>query len=161
MVLQCWRLSKVSVLLWIGGENVQPVILNDEQLQAKCEEWQKILRLQDWIVDLKISRERDFVTKDANAEISLNEQHKLAFVKILDPVDFDEDQFSPQDMEKSLVHELLRIHFWPLRESDANETAEEQAINMIAGALVDLYRRGGEAKIADELDMRRNGGAEG
>lgn len=143
-----------------GVSDLQEVIFNQSQLEDKCVEWKKILRLQDWIVDLKIARERDFVLKDANAEISLNEEHKLAFVKILDPVDFDIDQLSPQDMEESLVHELLHIHFWPLRVGTGDNTAEEQAINMIAGALVGLYRRGGETKNADSHYLRRDGGAE-
>lgn len=128
---------------------MQEVIFTHDELRAKCAEWQQVLRLQDWTVDLNIKRGREFVTKDSNAEVGLNEQHKSAFIAIMDPVDYDPDQRRPQDMERDLVHELLHIHFWTLTRGndDTNiEIAEEQAINMIAEGLIQLSRRGGEHK---------------
>ncbi len=50
----------------------------------------------------------------------------------------------PQDMEWELVHELLHCHFAPFMSEtagDAQDTAQEQAIHKIAGALVALKRR--------------------
>lgn len=120
------------------------VIYTEEQLREKCSEWQRILRLQDWDVRTSIVRERDMVTKDSNAEISVNVPHRLAQLRMLDPIDYSLDCLNPQDMERSLVHELLHIHLWTFTTdlSTTLQDAEEQAINMITNALISLYRRG-------------------
>lgn len=134
---------------------MQAVIFTEEQLEAKCAEWQKVLRLEDWTVDLHLKRERDFSNRDCNAEISLNEQNKIAFIKVIDPVDYQPGQIRSHDMEEDLVHELLHIHFWPLTRGEEGENlAEEQAINMIAKALIQISRRGGETKNEKGSDLR-------
>ena len=120
------------------------VIFTKEALREKCSEWQKILRLQDWDVRTSIVRERDMVTKESNAEITVNLQHRLAHMRIIDPVDFSPDNTYPQDMERNIVHELLHIHKWPFTVNlpDHLQEAEEQAINMITAALIRLHRGG-------------------
>ncbi len=120
------------------------VIHTEDELRIKCAEWQKILRLQDWDVRTSIIRERDMVTTESNAEISVNVQHRLAQLRIVDPIDYGDDNLNPLDMERYLVHELLHIHLWPFTESLEGpfQDAEEQALNMIAGALIELKRRG-------------------
>lgn len=119
-------------------------ILNEEQLREKCAEWQRILRLQDWDVRTSIVRASGMKMEDCNAEISVNVQHRLATVRILDPIDYGDDNLNPQDMERHLVHELLHIHLWSFTENLQGPLAdaEEQALNMIANALIGLYRRG-------------------
>jgi hypothetical protein len=118
------------------------VILTEEQLRAKCAEWQKVLRLQDWDVRTSIVRRSVFTNAETNAEISVNVQHRIAQLRMLDPIDYDPLNVNPQDMEKSLVHELLHIHLWTFTVDldGSNKDAEEQAINMIAGALIALKR---------------------
>jgi len=120
------------------------VIFTEEQLREKCAKWQRILRLQDWNVRTSIVRERDMRTSGGNAEISVNIQHRLADLRLLDPIDFNPNDHNPQDMEQHLVHELLHIHLWPFTEelNGPLADAEEQAINMIAGALIRLHRHG-------------------
>lgn len=138
-----------------GVTDLEAVIYTQEQLIEKCAEWQKVLRLQDWTVDLQLKRERDFTNKDCNAEIGLNEQKKIAFIKVIDPVDYQPGQIRFQDMEEDLVHELLHIHFWPLTRGEEGENlAEEQAINIIAKALIHISRRGGETKNEKSSNLR-------
>lgn len=125
------------------------VILTEEELRAKCAEWQKILLLQDWIITIRIRRERDFLNADANAEIVPSLPKRMATISILDPVDYPPDVSEPQDMELSLVHELLHIHLFPLfadREDEMRLVSEEQAIEAISRGLIALARRGGETK---------------
>lgn len=119
------------------------VIFTEDELRAKCAEWQKILRLQDWDVRTSIVRAGGMKTEECNAEISVNVQHRLATLRVLDPIDYGDDNLNPQDMERHLVHELLHIHLWPFTEDlhGPLEDAEEQALNMIAGALIALYRK--------------------
>ncbi len=120
------------------------VIFTEEQLRQKCEDWQRILRLQDWDVRTSIVRARDMRTKESNAEITVNIQHRSATIRIIDPNDYDRENVNPQDMERHLVHELLHIHLWPFTDELTGPLAdaEEQAINMITGALIRLHRNG-------------------
>lgn len=120
------------------------VIYTGEELLAKCEEWQKILRLQDWIITVHIRRERDFTLSDSNAEIITTLPKRMATIHILDPIDYPPDQSEPQDMELSLVHELLHIHlftFFADREDEMRIVAEEQAIEAISRGLIALARK--------------------
>jgi hypothetical protein len=50
-------------------------------------------------------------------------------------------------MEKTLVHELLHLHFAPFAAPDGTpeDTAQEQAIDLIAKALVAEHRKTQEA----------------
>lgn len=120
---------------------MKEVIFSEEELRKKCLEWQKILRLQDWDIRTSIARQREFNTTESNAEIKVNLQHRIAFLRVIDPIDYND--IDPQDMEKDLVHELLHIHLWPVTEGATGplEDVEEQAINMIAGSLIQLYRK--------------------
>jgi len=115
---------------------------NDEELQAACELWQKRLRLQDWIVKASICRARDMLKEGVNGECRWVLEKKMANVRILDPVDYPDDLMEPQDHERTLVHELLHLHFAPFdREYDENkDILIEQAIDSIAYGLVNLAR---------------------
>lgn len=123
---------------------MEAVIFTEDELRTKCEVWQKILRLQDWIITVNIRRERDFVLSDSNAEIIPTLPKRMATIHILDPIDYPPGQAEPQDMELSLVHELLHIHLFPLfadREDEMRLVAEEQAIEAISRGLIELSRR--------------------
>ncbi|RJG26699.1 hypothetical protein [Paenibacillus thiaminolyticus] len=139
------------------------VIFTVDELRAKCAEWQKVLRLQDWIVGVEICREREMHEQNRNAEIDAVLPKRMASIRILDPVDYPPDSAEPQDMELSLVHELLHIHLFPLfadREEEMRLVAEEQAIEAISRGLIALARRGGEQENAERTDLRGDGGAD-
>lgn len=140
---------------------MEDVILTEEELRVKCCEWQRILRLQDWIVVTKIKRDRDMALEGVCGECSWQLSKRMAAINILDPIDYPPDSIEPHDMELTLVHELLHLHFAALHDQDENEIPEEQAIEAISRGLVYLARRGGETKNADGPDLRGNGGAEG
>jgi hypothetical protein len=119
------------------------IFKNDEELQTKCEKWQKKLRLQDWIVKPKLTRGRDMRVENRQGECVWQLKSKIASIRILDAVDYPDDVIIEQDMEKTLVHELLHLHFAPLyanTEDASINDAQEQAIDCIAYSLVDLYR---------------------
>jgi len=114
-----------------------------EQAQQACQEWQKILRLQDWEIVIKIKRARE-LQSDCQAEVQWKNTKKIAIIHLVDPVDYQNDHF-PQDHEVSLVHELLHLHMSMFdQEPDTPEgTAQEQAIHAISTALVELSRKAG------------------
>lgn len=76
------------------------------------------------------------------AECEWNLRMRMALIKVLDSVDWDPSTPWPQDQEQSLVHELLHLHFAPFRADDGTleNVAQEQAIDAIARALVELKR---------------------
>lgn len=116
---------------------------NDDELQRDCAEWQKRLRLQDWIVKPMIARARELESNNCGGECEWNLRLKTAVIRILSAVDYPDNLIFEQDMEQTLVHELLHLHFAPLfasTEDKSIECAQEQAIESIAGALVQLKR---------------------
>ncbi|MFD0868777.1 hypothetical protein [Paenibacillus residui] len=123
---------------------MQEVILTEEELRTKCAEWQKILRLQDWIVVTGIKRGRDMTLQGVCGECSWQLQKRMAAINVLDPVDYPPDLIEPHDMELTLVHELVHLHFASLQTPNEDNTAEEQAIEAISRGLITLARRGGE-----------------
>src|SRR3990167_913265 len=84
---------------------------SNEELETACTEWQKRLRLQDWIVKPKLFRGRDMKMEGCQGECEFQLKNKTAAIRILDAVDYSEDYIIEQDMDKTLVHELLHLHF--------------------------------------------------
>lgn len=117
------------------------VILTQEQLEERLIWWQKVLRLQDWCVKVRLARERDFC-HPAQGESEWVLQTKVAIIRVLDSADYSPYCILPQDMEKTLVHELLHLHFAPFNteKGTAEDVAQEQAIDCIATGLVALCR---------------------
>lgn len=117
------------------------VILTEPQLQKLCPVWQARLRLQDWDVKVRVKRAADMGLGKKRACVTSQLLSKEALVEIQDPLDYRPSVW-PNDMEQSLVHELLHLHFAPFEadEETAEGAAQEQAIELIACALVNLAR---------------------
>lgn len=119
------------------------VILSEEQLQVLCSEWQRVLRLQDWLVVVRIVRKRDMKFDNSAGEAGWTPDRRDAIIRILDPLDYEPTRIYEQDMELSLVHELLHLHFALISYKDdtIEDTLQEQALHAIADGLVGLKRR--------------------
>lgn len=120
------------------------VIFNDTKLKERLLYWQRKLRLQDWIIDAKIVRQRDMSQPDRVGEISSSIHNKVALISILDPIDYDD--WGKQDMESTLVHELLHLHFSGISYHFGNDdnvyhVMEEQAIESITSGLISSERK--------------------
>lgn len=114
----------------------------DDQLNQACAEWQKVLGVQDWDVKCCIKRSRDMNMQEAQAECQWTIQNKQATINICDPVDYPPHEWE-QDMEDSLVHELMHLHCAPFDDFErfsAEDTALEQMIVKTSGALIRLKR---------------------
>ena len=123
--------------------------MTTQELSELCVEWQKILRLEFWDVAIRFARAREFELKGSQGECSWTLSSALATIKILDPVDYPESPFK-QDMEKTLVHELLHLHFAAVDKTvvgSLEETMLERTIDHIARALVSLKRQGREVSL--------------
>lgn len=110
-------------------------------LNALCTKWQRILRLQDWDVKILFARGFD-LTAGKQGTIEWVSKKKSAFVKILDPQDYEPAIRWPQDVEKTVVHELLHLHYAPIDDTEGlREMILEQAVECIATALISLDRQ--------------------
>lgn len=117
---------------------MEEVIFTEEQLRQKCLEWQRRLRLQDWIVKVRMCRQHELPVGSL-AHVHYVVEKKMATVRITDPADYPPDSMFPYDMENSLVHELLHLHFAPLT-GDESSVEEEQAIECITSGLLTALR---------------------
>lgn len=70
---------------------------------------------------------------------------KTAIVKVLNNIDWSPDTPWKQDMERTLVHELIHVILWPLEWNEKFEGLEfvamEQATEAMAKALIKVNRR--------------------
>lgn len=117
-----------------------------EELGSLLAEWQKRLRLQDWNVKVQLRRRHAMSMEDSAGVCRWQLPKKLACIEIMDPYDYDPGAFGwTQDIERTLVHELLHLHFAPFATHDQPaDTHQEQAVDLIAGALVDAKREAPE-----------------
>ena len=119
------------------------MICTQEELEELCKQWTKILHLENWDIKLFICHEKDFTGHDNQGEIDYIMENGDASIKILHPDSYPNSPFE-YDMEKTLVHELLHLHFAPFRpedESSLNFVLWERAIETMARIMVDLDRQ--------------------
>jgi hypothetical protein len=124
--------------------------LSQDDARERCTYWQRLLRLQDWDVDVRVVR-RATLGSPGSCGSCEGGTYRRAIIRIADPVDFTPDEPARlRDMEDTLLHELLHLHLHDLRvprakegeRETAEQIAEERAIEAVVGALLTLERRG-------------------
>ena len=124
-------------------------IISESELKELCADWQERLHLQSWDIKTGIYRERDFYGPGRQGENEYNLATGTSLIRILDPADYPKSQFK-QDMEITLVHELLHLVFAPFEPDEEKKLKYkfmERAICQLAGVLVSLKRESkGEEK---------------
>lgn len=114
------------------------MIFKEEQLEEACERWQSALRLRDWDVEVRIVRGLER-TGSVTYDVGL----RCAIISLLDPQDYPADAIQEQDHERTLVHELLHLHFAALDSlivATPGDVVLEQGINSCATLMVELLR---------------------
>ena len=123
-------------------------VLSIEQLTKLCCKWQRKLGLSHWIIGLRICHSDEMQAENVQASNKISLTNEYALISILDNEDYPDTPFE-QDMEVSLVHELLHIPFKYIADPD-NGTLEyihmEALIERLARLLVKQSRnKKGEA----------------
>ena len=127
--------------------------MEDEHFEAELHKqltyWQRTLYLQDWNIELRISRQWEMADAETVAQCQWFLQRKDAIIKVLHPSDLPglSARFIREeecDYDISLVHELLHLHFAPFHHED-HETFHEQAINAISRGMVKAWRESSTA----------------
>lgn len=119
------------------------VHLTLDQAKERLEYWKKWLRLSDWDIVVRVARSYD-MPANTQGRCEWTDSRKEALIKLLDPTDWDPSTIYPQDMEVTLVHELIHLHLSVLadrRSASIEDTILEQAIHALAYSLVGLDRK--------------------
>jgi hypothetical protein len=120
--------------------------VNEAQLRKRCAYWQKVLRLTDWNISVRVADDEEL---EQGGDCQVHQHSKLALIRVrgietYSPTSGWRKAFPEQfDMEITLVHELLHIPFDRLIDTEDDEFAqlwEEQALEFLAQALVKLSR---------------------
>jgi hypothetical protein len=117
----------------------KPKTPSQAQLEGWLAYWQASLGLMDWMVGVKLVRamEGNIVGQCRHSQV-----HQQADIELLDPYCYGPRE---NDIEVTLVHELLHIHFAPFEYEKADSPegiAQERAIIRISRALVHERREG-------------------
>ena len=103
--------------------------------------WQQRLKLEDWKISILMAHPSDLKPKTLG-NIHWDAEKKAAVIRVLDASDYQlgcRDMLD--DMEFTVVHELIHLELSSLPRSDASRRDEEYAVNQIADALLKLDRR--------------------
>jgi hypothetical protein len=123
-------------------------VLTPQQAHDLLHYWKKILRIQDWDVEVRIVRAVEFHLADSAGECHTFALKRRAIIHLLHQDDWklgNKGIFArPPDHEYTLVHELLHIVLngftRDIKKESPEDVAHEQAIDAIAEALLALHR---------------------
>jgi len=128
---------------------VATAVPSQRKLDDLRREWQKRLKLRDWTIsvkfaDLKFLRDLTDIENPVGACEHFAET-KQARIWVLQPSEWDaEPNERQQDVEDTIVHELLHCHFAAFGDrSDVGRLYVEQTIETLTAALIGLKRQKG------------------
>jgi hypothetical protein len=103
--------------------------------------WQDRMNLKNWDIRVQLSRANQLEPKTLG-NIHWDTNRKTATISVLSPEDYKLPyQAMLDDMEFTIVHELVHLELASLPRSEASRRVEERAVNEIATALLKLARR--------------------
>lgn len=121
----------------VRDRGITPEVFVKERLAI----WQERLNLQDWKISVLMSHPSELKPKTLG-NIHWDADKKSAVIRVLDASDYKmpyKDMLD--DMEFTVVHELIHLELSSLPRSDASRGDEEHAVNRIADALLKLDRK--------------------
>jgi hypothetical protein len=122
----------------IAASDRGQVIINF--LNERLAIWQQRLNLQDWKISIIMSHPSDLKPKTLG-NIHWDSDKKSAVIRVLDASDYRMPYREMlDDMEFTVVHELIHLELSSLPRSEASRRDEEHAVNQIADALLKLDR---------------------
>jgi hypothetical protein len=103
--------------------------------------WQTRLNLQDWRISVVMAHQYELKPKTLG-NIHWESDKKTAVIRVLDASDYKMAfREMLDDMEFTVVHELIHLELSSLPRSDASRREEEHAVNQITDALLKLDRK--------------------
>jgi hypothetical protein len=103
--------------------------------------WRQRLKLEEWRISIVMTRHSDLKPKTLGG-IRWDKTKKSAVLWVLDASDYQLPfREMLDDMELTIVHELVHLELASLPRSEAGRSSEEHAVNGIAEALLGLDRK--------------------
>jgi hypothetical protein len=114
--------------------------LAEQLLHDKLPFWQKRLALESWNVSILSVRSSD-LRPGTLGNIHWDKENKTAVIRALDAADYRRPlRATLDDLEFTVVHELIHLELVSLPRSEASRSDEEYAINNLADALLKFER---------------------
>src|ERR1700691_3392112 len=114
--------------------------LAQQHVTERLAVWQQRLKLDAWRISVLPARSSELKPKTLGA-IRWDKDKKTAVIWVLDPADYQLPfREMLDDMELTVVHELVHLELASLPRSQASRSTEEHAVNGIADALLALDR---------------------
>ena len=118
--------------------------LAEDYLRNSLIRWQGRLKLHDWAISIVMSRPSD-LRPGTTGNIRWDADRKTARIRVLDAASYQRPfRAMLEDMEFTVVHELIHLQLSSLPRSEASRSDEEHAVNRITDALLKLDRAGSE-----------------
>ena len=109
-------------------------------VQEKLQLWQQRMNLTSWNIQTNLIRRNAFKPKTVGG-IHWDADIMKASIDVLSSYDYTlSDRAMLDDMEFTVVHELVHLQLSSLPRSEASRGAEEHAVNEIARALLKLAK---------------------
>ena len=110
-------------------------------LDEKLAVWRQRLKLGDWQISVVFTRRADLKPRTLGG-IRWDKKKKSAVISVVHPSEYRTPVHEMlDDMEFTIVHELVHLQLASLPRSEASRSSEEHAVNRIAEALLGLDRR--------------------
>jgi hypothetical protein len=125
-----------------------PVSVEDQKREAMAERfvhqalqtWQQRLDLNDWKIQVHLVRPTALEPQTLG-NVHWDLDSKQADISVLSAYDYTlPTPAMLDDMEFTVVHELVHLHLASLPRSSASRSTEEHAVNELAGALLRLAK---------------------
>lgn len=116
-------------------------IVAESYVNQKLWLWQRHLKLQNWNISVIMCPPTDLKPRTLG-NIHWDAEKRTALIRVLDSRHYTMPfREILDDMEFTVVHELIHLQLSSLPRSEASRSAEEHAVNQIAEALLKLDRR--------------------
>jgi hypothetical protein len=109
-----------------------------QYIAEKLTAWQQRLKLSEWQISWAMAHRSD-LKPNTVGQIHWDKPSKSAAILVLDPSDYRmPGNAMLDDMELTIIHELVHLKLTSLPHSEASRGSEEQAVNGISEALFQL-----------------------
>jgi hypothetical protein len=139
-VLLCLGASVALGAPPVVSESKPKPVVTEAQVVEWVQTWQSRLHLDDWKIETRIVRTSE-LKPDTLGNLKWNSSARTATIKVLNPADYDIPASEvPEDIEYTVVHELVHLQLSVLPRDLNRKDIEEQVVNKIADALMALER---------------------
>jgi len=115
-------------------------IITEEQVNDWVRIWQQRLKLGQWTIHTRVVRAYQ-LKPDTLGNCTWDNINRSATIHVLDPLDYDLPAAKiPSDIEYTVVHELVHIQLSVLPRDPRLQDVEEDVVNRITDALLNLDR---------------------